>query len=71
MLNLTFFEDSSNGVVGEKNLKNLTHLLICRLWRNTYIADYTSIDSGIMFRGSIRVYNAMVIFLNKVEFNGI
>ena len=71
MLNPAFFEDSYNGVVRKEDLKSLTHLLIRRLRRNSYITNYTFIDPGIMFRGSTEAYNAIAIFSNKVEFNGI
>jgi hypothetical protein len=71
MFNPAFFEDSCNGVVREEDLKSFTHLLIRRLRRDTYITDYTFIDSGIMFGGSTGTYNVMAIFSNKVEFNGI
>ena len=71
MLNSAFFEDSCNGVVRKEDLKSLTHLLIRRLRCNSYITNYTSIDLGIMFGGSTRAFNAMAIFLNRVEFNGI
>ena len=71
MLNSAFFEDSCNGVIRKEDLKSLTHLLIRRLRCNSYITNYTFIDSGIMFGGSTEASDAMAIFSNRVEFNGI
>ena len=71
MLNPAFFEDSYNGVVRKEDLKSLTYLLIRRLRCNSYITNYTSIDSGIMFGESTGAFDAMAIFSNRVEFNSI